>query len=57
MLVEHSIELDLPNQGNRFAELIATTINVVKPRTLRDKLNRCSDRAMAKTRFADFARA
>ena len=33
MLVEHSIELDLPNQGTRFAELIATTIDVVRRRT------------------------
>ena len=32
MLVEHSIELDLPNQGNRFAEPIATTIDVVRRR-------------------------
>jgi hypothetical protein len=32
MLVEHSIELDLPNQGSRFVELIATTADVVKRR-------------------------
>jgi hypothetical protein len=30
MLVEHSIELDLPNQGSRFAELIATTIDIIR---------------------------
>jgi hypothetical protein len=30
MLVEHSIELDLPNQGNRLAEPIARTIDIVK---------------------------
>jgi hypothetical protein len=35
MLVEHSIELDLPNQGNRFVELIATTIDIVKRRAPR----------------------
>jgi hypothetical protein len=33
MLVEYSIELDLPNQGNRFVELIAATIDVVRRRT------------------------
>jgi hypothetical protein len=32
MLVEHSIELDLPNQGSRFAELIATTIEIARHR-------------------------
>jgi hypothetical protein len=32
MLVEHSIALDLPNQGSRFVELIATTADVVKRR-------------------------
>jgi hypothetical protein len=32
MLVEHAIELDLPNQGSRLAELIATTIDVVRRR-------------------------
>jgi hypothetical protein len=32
MLVEHSIELDLPNQGSRFAELIATTIDIIRRR-------------------------
>lgn len=32
MLVEHSIELDLPNQGNRLVELIATTTDIVKRR-------------------------
>ena len=32
MLVEHTIELDVPNQGNRLVELIATTIDIVRPR-------------------------
>jgi hypothetical protein len=32
MLVEQSIELDLPNQGSRLAELIATTIDIVRRR-------------------------
>jgi hypothetical protein len=32
MLVEHSIELDLPNHGSRFVELITTTIDVVRRR-------------------------
>lgn len=32
MLVEHSIELDLPNHGSRLVELIATTTDVVKRR-------------------------
>jgi hypothetical protein len=30
MLVEHSIELDLPNQGSRRVELITTTIDIVR---------------------------
>src|ERR1700747_3304461 len=30
MLVEHSIELDLPNQGSRLVELIATIIDIVR---------------------------
>jgi hypothetical protein len=30
MLVEHSIELDLPNQGNRVVELIGTIIDIVR---------------------------
>jgi hypothetical protein len=30
MLVEHPIELDLPNQGNRLAEPIGTTIDIVR---------------------------
>jgi hypothetical protein len=29
MFVEHSIELDLPNQGNRLVELIATITDIV----------------------------
>jgi hypothetical protein len=33
MLVEHSIELDLPNQGSRLAELITTATDIVKRRT------------------------
>jgi hypothetical protein len=32
MFVEHSIELDLPNQGGRLAELVATTIDIVRRR-------------------------
>lgn len=32
MLVEHSIELDLPNRGSRFVELIVTTTDFVKRR-------------------------
>jgi hypothetical protein len=32
MLVEHSIELDLPNQGSRLVELITTTIDIVRRR-------------------------
>ena len=32
MLVEHSIELDLPNQGSRLVELIGTTIDSVRRR-------------------------
>ena len=32
MLVEHTIELDVPNQGNRLAESIATTIGFVRRR-------------------------
>jgi hypothetical protein len=32
MLVEHPIELDLRNQGNRLAELIGTTIAIVRRR-------------------------
>jgi hypothetical protein len=32
MFVEHSIELDLPNQGSRLAELIVTTIDTVRRR-------------------------
>jgi hypothetical protein len=32
MLVEHSIELDLPNDGSRLVELIATTADFVKRR-------------------------
>jgi hypothetical protein len=32
MLVEHSIELDLPNQGSRLVELIARTTDIVKRR-------------------------
>jgi hypothetical protein len=32
MLVEHSIELDLSNQGNRLVELIATTSDIVRRR-------------------------
>jgi hypothetical protein len=32
MLVEHSIELDLPNHGSRLVELIATTTDFVKRR-------------------------
>ncbi len=32
MLVEHSIELDLPNQGSRLVELIATATDIVKRR-------------------------
>jgi hypothetical protein len=32
MLVEHTIELDLPNQGNRLVEAIATTIDIVRRR-------------------------
>jgi hypothetical protein len=32
MLVKHPFELDLPNQGGRFAELIATTADVAKRR-------------------------
>ena len=32
MLVEHSIELDLPNHGSRLVELIATTTDFVKCR-------------------------
>jgi hypothetical protein len=32
MLVEHSIELDLPNQGSRLVELIGTTTDIVKRR-------------------------
>jgi hypothetical protein len=32
MLVEHSIELDLPNQGSRLAALIATATDIVKRR-------------------------
>jgi hypothetical protein len=32
MLVEHSIELDLPNRGSRFIELIVTTIDIVRRR-------------------------
>ncbi len=30
MLVEHTIELDLPNQGSRLVELITTTIDIVR---------------------------
>jgi hypothetical protein len=33
MLVEHSIELDLPNQGSRLVEAIAATMNIVRRRT------------------------
>lgn len=32
MLVEHPIELDLPNQGNRLALPIGTTIDIVRHR-------------------------
>jgi hypothetical protein len=32
MLVEHTIELDVPNQGNRLVEPIATTIDIVRRR-------------------------
>jgi hypothetical protein len=32
MFVEHSIELDLPNQGSRFVELITTTIDIMRRR-------------------------
>ena len=32
MLVGHSIELDLPNHGNRLVELIATIIDSVRRR-------------------------
>jgi hypothetical protein len=32
MIVEHTIELDLSNQGSRLAELIATTIDIVRRR-------------------------
>jgi hypothetical protein len=32
MLVEHSIELDLPNRGGRLVELIAGTIDIVRRR-------------------------
>jgi hypothetical protein len=32
MFVEHAIELDLPNHGSRLAELIATTIDIVRRR-------------------------
>jgi hypothetical protein len=32
MFVEHSIELDLPNQGSRLVELIATTTDIVSRR-------------------------
>lgn len=32
MLVEHSIELDLPNRGSRLAGLIAITMDIVKRR-------------------------
>jgi hypothetical protein len=32
MLVEHTIELDVPNQGSRLVELIATTIDIVRRR-------------------------
>ena len=32
MLVEHTIELDLPNQGNRLVGPIATTIDIVRRR-------------------------
>jgi hypothetical protein len=31
-LVEHTIELDVPNQGNRLVEPIATTIDIVRRR-------------------------
>ena len=30
MFVEHSIELDVPNPGSRFVELITTTIDIVR---------------------------
>ena len=32
MLVEHAIELGVPNQGNRLVEPIATTIDIVRRR-------------------------
>jgi hypothetical protein len=32
MLVEHSIELDVPNRGSQFVELISTTIDIVRRR-------------------------
>jgi hypothetical protein len=32
MLVEHTIELDVPNQGSQLVELIATTIDIVRRR-------------------------
>jgi hypothetical protein len=35
MLVEHSIELDVPNQGNRLVELIGTIIDMVRRRAPR----------------------
>jgi hypothetical protein len=33
MLVEHSIELDLPNQGSRLVEAIAATMHIIRRRT------------------------
>jgi hypothetical protein len=32
MLVEHTIELDVPNRGNRLIEAIAMTIDIVRRR-------------------------
>ena len=32
MLVEHTFELDVPNQGNRLVEPIAATIDIVRRR-------------------------
>jgi hypothetical protein len=32
MFVEHSIELDLPNEGSRLAELVGTTIDIMRRR-------------------------
>ena len=32
MLVEHTIELDVSNQGSRLVELIVTTIHIVRRR-------------------------